>query len=490
MKSWKFSMARSVTLSALLELVTNQLAKKRHATAITSADGQILYVRPNCASDVATLPQAAVLCHKYLRLAPGDVAIVNDPSSGGTRLSEVTLVTASELSGLNVLIASRFTIPARWGEKGTISEEGVRIPPTPLAHAGKINSDLLTAISSHPLAPTGFAKLVEDSVSELLESARKLSLIAKEKGTELTKDGIASYLRDTSKAFENLMHKLPLGAAEVSSRIPSGEIVKLRLEMSENKLHFDFKGTENSARYAITELTTLSSCIWSVLSLVGEKIPLNSGLFEHFQVVAPSGTMLDLKGQAGTERGINAIVPALCNLIIAAFSKLNPALKSAECSGGYARLLVEADHTRALFSAACGSRATSKEAGEDACVLWAPAASNDSGDELVSWIMRGLNPKSGGAGKLSGGNGELLHFKILKPAKLRWDLTAGSLKSAGASHGKAGEPAKLTIARNGENEKPVREHEGSIDLAPGDEVKLLGAGGGGYGEPSASTSAE
>ncbi|HVK60804.1 MAG TPA: hydantoinase B/oxoprolinase family protein [Bdellovibrionales bacterium] len=308
--------------------------------------------------------------------------------------------------------------------------------------------------------------------------------MASDRESELNRESLNFYLRDTSRGFETLMHRLPLGSADVSMRVPSGEMIKLRLEMTENKIQFDFKGTENSSRVAITERTTLSACMWTVLSMIDEKIAINSGLFEHFQVSAPSGTMLDQKGAVGTERGVQMLVPALCNLIVTAFAKLNPALKGADCPGGFARLLIEAGQERAILTAACGSRATSKEAGEDACALFgsqqAKAAENSN---LVSWIMRGLNPKSGGDGKFKGGDGELLHFKITKPSTLRWDLSAGSAKSPGASQGKPGESAQLSIIRNGQPENEIKEREGSIELASGDEVKLFGAGGGGFGEP-------
>ncbi|MES2856883.1 MAG: hydantoinase B/oxoprolinase family protein, partial [Bdellovibrionota bacterium] len=346
-----------------------------------------------------------------------------------------------------------------------------------------------SAIASHPLAPKDFATQIETTASLLFESAKNLSRIAKDKGSEINRDSVGNYVRDTSRAFEELMHRLPLGAAEVSTRIASGEMIKLRLEMTESKLLFDFKGTESSTRVAVTELTTLGSCVWSVLALIDEKIAINTGLLSHFAVIAPSGTMLDQKGMIGTERGINVLVPALCNLIISAFAKLNPALKGAECAGGSARLLVESSDERVYLSAACGSRASSKESGEDACTIWSPSLNESRSNSVISWIMRGINPSSGGAGKQKGGNGELVHFKVLKPARLSWDLSAGSTKINGVSGGKPGDLAKLIIIRAGKTDEEtlVKERDGHVEVSIGDEVKLFGAGGGGYGEAPAAT---
>ncbi|MEK7356939.1 MAG: hydantoinase B/oxoprolinase family protein, partial [Bdellovibrionota bacterium] len=335
MAGWDFSMARSAHLHSVLERVAKPLADRDLSFAMIQADGTALHVRAASPADLASLPHAASVCHQYLRLKEGDLAILNDPASSGTSLASITLVTALSIEpGFDVLFATRFRLGETWGTKGALSEEGVRIPPTPLAAKGEINRDLLAAISGHPATPMGFAAAVEKYSKLLLEAAARVKSIARDPKTQLSSNGIKAYLADSRKIVTTLMHRLPLGTMTVARRIPGAkETLKLHLEVTDEKVLFDFKNSDNSDRFAVTELTALGSCLWTVLALLGEDVPVNAALLEHFQISAPSNTLLSWKAPLGTERGLQTIVPAICETVVKAFAKLNPLLDVASSAG-------------------------------------------------------------------------------------------------------------------------------------------------------------
>ena len=488
--SWDFSMARSALLHSIFERVVKPLTDRDLSVALIQSDGTALHVRAAAPADLASLPHSASTCHQYLKLKDGDLALVNDPASGGTSLSSMTLVTALQLEpGYDLLLATRFRLAESWGEKGHLSEEGVRIPPTPLASKGEINRDLLGAIASHPQTPGGFAAAVEKYSALLFETAAALKTIARDPKTQLSSSSIKTYLADCRKLVSTLMHRLPLGTMNVTRRIPAArETLKLHLEVTDDRVLFDFKGTDPSDRLAITELTALGSCLWTVLALLDETIPVNAAVLEHFQISAPANTMLSWKAPHGTERGLQTLVPAVCETVVKAFAKLNSALDAASSAGTSALAQVDFGGTKKLtLHVAPGAGATASGEGSDALPVWGAGPGPMSPGVLetaapIELTALGTHAGSGGKGKRTGGDGALVSFRVRKAGKLRWLFGSSSVKHEGHSGGRSGSAASVEIVRAGSTDaEKFEDSEGSLDLQPGDEVRLFGAGGGAHG---------
>lgn len=464
------------------------------SSALILPDGQTLLVRPSRPADLATLPQAASLCHQYLRLSDGDAALLNDPFSGGTLLSELTVVLGVSFESpgpeADLLIAQRIALPARLGEQDHLDHQGVRIPPTPLATKGQINSELLAAIASHPLAPQGLALAVSNSLDALSSAARELKGVGRDPGSELKRANFKSYFANCSWAFETLLSRLPLGATQVSTRLPSGELIKLQLEVSDTKLHFDFAGTDASSQIGLTELATFGACLAATAAALKQPIPFNSGVFEHFQVSTPSKTLLSSRAPTGLFRGMTAGVAAVSSLVLDAFGKLNSSFKRASSSGGTGHFFLQFEDGR-FYSGqiAPGTGASRESAGIDATGLWSarlhePLPLQDVERSIPLRLnMAGLRAGSGGKGKKAGGNGALQAFTVQAAATLRWSFGSMAERHEGMESGRAGNPALIELTRANGSQEEYTAAEGSLALAPGDQVRLYGSGGGGFGEP-------
>lgn len=483
-KSWNFSSARSAFMQSAFENVFAPLEGAGFATALLqSADLTTLHIHPTAPPDLATLPQAAMTCQHFLKLKSGDLALVNDPSSGSFSLSTFTCVTAASMPDGDLLLAARFETPRRLGEKP--DDEGVRVPPMPIAAKKVLNKDILTAMSMHPAAPADLAARIEYAAAMLFEAALKLERLARMPGSVFHGASFKQYLSDSSDAFESSLAKLPLGSAIVTGRVlGSGEQIKLTLELSEKHVQFDFKGTEASTKIGVGELTTLGTCTWSVLALLGEDIPLTSSVLGHFQVSAPTNTLLASKAQVPLERGLSLVVPLLGELVHQALAKINPSLKRAGTAGADALAQLEFSGGRTVvLSAAPGTAATSAGPGQDAFGAWNPqlSPSLEKTEGLVTWTASGVRVGSGGKGARKGGDAELIACRVNEPARVRWFLGRSSVRPEGASGGKAGSAASLEIVRKGGATETFDTLEGTLELAPGDELRLQAAGGGAWG---------
>ncbi len=486
-QKWNFSSARSTFIQSAFDHVLRDLTDAGYACAIVqAADSSVLHVHPTAPPDLATLPQAALTCQQFLRLKSGDLALVNDPSSGSFSLSTFTCVTAASLPDGDLLIAARFETSRRLSADGKVDNEGVRVPPMPIASKRVLNRDILTAMSMHPMAAPDLAQRVEAAAAMLFEAARRFEALAKAPGTTFDALTFKNYLEDSSAAFETALARLPLGTAIVTGRVlGSNEQIKLTLELSEKHVQFDFKGTEVSSKVGINDLTTLGTCIWSVLALLEEDVPLTSAVLGHFQISAPTNSLLASKSQLSLERGLTLVVPLLGELIHTALAKINPKLKRAGTAGADALAQIEfANGRTVMLSAAPGAAADAADAGQDAYGAWNPqfhpSLEKSETPQLV-FTAYGVHKGSGGKGSKKGGDAEFIACKVSEPAKLRWLLGRSSAKAEGASGGKSGTPAEIEIVRAGGKSEKHGALEGFVELASGDEIRLHGAGGGSWG---------
>lgn len=490
--TWNFSSARAAFMHSAFETALRELREAGCATAIVQVnDFATLDLRPTAPPDLGTLPQAISTCQQFLKLKSGDLALVNDPASGSFSLSTFTCVTAAALPDGDLLIGARFETPRRLGSSGKADDEGVRVPPMPIGSKHVLNRDLITAIGSHPLAAGDLGAKLERVAALLFEAARRFEALARVPGSGFDQAGFASYLDESALAFETSIAKLPLGTAIVSGRVlGSNEQIKLTLELNEKHVQFDFKGTEASVKVGLTEVTTFGACVWSVLALLSDNPPLTSRVLGHFQVSAPANTLLSTRANVSLERGFSLVVPLLGELIHQALAKMNPSLKRASTAGTEALVQLDFGGGRiALLSSAPGTGAVSGESGQDAFGAWTTATGRslekDEASAPLIWTAAGVSKGSGGKGLKRGGDAELIACRLKEPAKLRWFLGRSTARIEGMSGGKNGSPAELEIIRAADGtSETLTALEGHLDIAAGDEIRLRGAGGGGYGEKS------
>jgi N-methylhydantoinase B len=484
--------------SESLHYFFTQLLAGTASSALTLPDGTALFVQATQSTDIATLPQASALCHRYLKLANGDVALTNDPYSGGTLLSDFTLVVGvgfhPSSTEIDLLLARRISLAPRLPASRKLDDEGVRVPPTPLGAKGVLNSDLLTAISMHPLAPRGLAAAVLDGLEELQKIGDALKRVARDPRSMFSKAGFQNYIEDSSRAFEALLGKLPLGTANVSSQLSSGEMIKLQLKITEDRVIFDFAGSDNSTATALTELATFGACFAATVAGVDEAIPLNSGTFHYLQVSAPTKTVVSATAPNATLRGMSEGAPTVSRLCYEALAKLQTNFKLACAPESNGCFQIQFDDGRILtFEVPPGGGATATLPGIDGATDWSArnrvlsSPEQTEHDYPVEIKQIGQRKGSGGAGKNRGGNGSVVSLKVNCAGELKWLDSSLGRKFDGCDGGRAGLAAIIEVQRlqadgttERSAEKELTKNAGAIRFAVGDQVTVLSGGGGGF----------
>jgi len=173
------------------------LVRPWESACVISAEGELLGLHYENLSDVGTLPQAGKIAIQYLKVGPGDLVILNDPFSGGNLLSNLTLIYGMEVACQGLVLVFRTGFRAHLNLGDRLEEEGLRIPPTPLAQKGQWMEPLLKALVEHPDAP----EFAESRIRALFAKARALSRRSVPPPIQWK-----NYLQDTHLEFQQLLN--------------------------------------------------------------------------------------------------------------------------------------------------------------------------------------------------------------------------------------------------------------------------------------------
>jgi N-methylhydantoinase B len=149
----------------------NVKERRDYSCALFDAAGNALAMGDHMPVHLGSLPMSVRAAIRELALAPGDVAMLNDPFRGGTHLPDITVVAPVFIAATARRNGSRhrapdFFVAARahhadvggthagsMGPCREIYQEGFRIPPVKIVRAGKIDRDVLELLLNNVRTP-------------------------------------------------------------------------------------------------------------------------------------------------------------------------------------------------------------------------------------------------------------------------------------------------------------------------------------------------
>lgn len=449
-------------------------------SALLTLDGNVLAVRGVQPATYGTLNTAALTAHKYLNLQEGDIAILNDPYSGGSTLDEMTFVMAiSE----DLLWVVRKSLGKSVKISNSVEEEGLRIPPTPLLQKGQMNEVIMMAMQAHPACPPGLTEWLKTECQMLQSEALKLIEAIEFAGFDITAELIEDYLKLCRERARQIIAEKASGETRADIVLDSGELLRLNMEIHEGKIIMDFSGTSAAKTVWLTESATFGACYYAISRFYGFADISNSGTFSAVQIIKPTNCWLVAKYPAPISKGLVSGISALKSAIGLALSQIHRKHeKSLSC---HCPLEIELQHQgrQMAFSIPGGEGATKEHDGQQAHIKYLSIEQLER--ELPVKVLRiDTRLSNGGKGKYSGGRGLLLKLEALQDTQLTWltDLTLHRPRlPKECSHG---DPTEIVLERSeGKNVLPVL---GSQILAKGDTVVFCTGSGGGFGraEPS------
>jgi N-methylhydantoinase B len=449
----------------------------------------------------------------------GDVLICNDPYLSGplcTHLPDVQILRPIFHEGRVVAWAYAFihasdiggTAPASvWPRATEIYQEGLRIRPTKLYRAGKLNEDVINLISDNGRVPDLNWGDIKAMLAAVGTCERRVHELIAKFGSTTVAEAMSRVLDYSEQRARSIIERIPDGRYEfadyleddLQSEVPVR--IKLSLTVDGSELHLDFSGTDPQVGSALNLVTGGISHPFLCLAIIGwlvsvdPQIPKASGLLRPVRVTATPGTVVN--AQPPSAVGVRfALVWRVFDTVMGALAQALPDRIPA-ASAGQGSVIVAAipdpisgaRHVIAVQPVNGGGGGRYDMDGLDACDSTSGYLRNTPVESLEAEspiIVRrySLVPDTGGAGEHRGGLAVRLDFQIHHPDAITTmrGQERYKLQPWGIAGGRSGTCGSCFVNRDSDKARDV----GKVDvlrLEPGDVVSVVTPAGGGRGDP-------
>ena len=490
-------------------LSPNIVERRDYSCALYDMAGRTLAMGDHMPVHLGSMPLSVRAVRDALDLAPGDVAIVNDPASGGTHLPDLTLVRAVFLDGDATpafFLANRAhhsDVGGRTGGSMGLStdlwQEGVVLPPVRLLAGGRKVSPtwrhLLTAVRTPDEREGDLAA----QLASLETGARRLRALVTRYGRAKLQAMGGALLDYTAGAVQAALGDLPDGSWEFADRLDGdgtgdGPLeIRVRLTLSGGEAAFDFRGTSPPARGPVNANPAIvrSAILYVVRALCPDDLPANDGLLGPVTIAVPAGSLLDAGPGSAVSGGNVETSQRIVDVVLGALARAVPDRIPAASQGTMNNLALSgalAGGTPFTYyeTVAGGAGGHPDRAGASGIHTHMTNSLNTPVEALeralpVRVLRYGYRQGSGGAGKRPGGDGIVRELVALAPIEGTFLADRRLRGPWGLAGGEAGRPGEDRIVRDGRVEPlPAK---GRFDLAPGDRIRIETPGGGGWGSP-------
>ena len=484
--------------------------RRDYSSAVFSADGDLIAMGDDMPVHLGSMPMSVSAVLAAMRLAPGDVALLNDPFRGGTHLPDITMVAPVFLprqSRPAFYVANRAhhadvggMHPGSMGPCREIAQEGIRIPPVKLMHAGKVDSQVLAILLSNVRTP---AEREGDLTAQLgacrIGVSRTLELVERFGHARLLR-GVREMMKGSERLMRAVLAALPAGEWRAEDFLdddgvlpgPIGIRITLRNDPVSRCAVVDFTGTDPqvpgslNAVYAIT----WSAVFYVFRCLLPDEAIVTAGLMRPIQVLAPAGTVVNAAPPAAVAGGNVETSQRIVDVLMRALAQALPERIPAASSGTMNNLTIGGIDPRTgqpftyYETVAGGLGASSSCAGASGHHAHMTNSLNTPVEALeyaypFRMVRYALRRNSGGAGLHRGGDGLVREIELLSDAHVTLLADRRKLQPWGLVGGDPGALGRTTMIRNGEeSELPGK---CTVELPAGSRIRIESPGGGGWG---------
>jgi N-methylhydantoinase B len=459
-------------------------------------------------------------------LREGDAYLHNDPMLGNTHTADHTILVPVFVDGEHLFTASAKAHQADCGnaEPSTyvtyvedVYAEGALVFPCVKVQQGYEDVDDVIRMCRRRirvpevwygdfLAAVGSARIGERRVKEVVERY----------GVETIKAFVVEWLDYSERVMDQAIRKLPAKRLHASGRhdpipgLPDGVEVNVTVDVmpDEGRVLFDLRENPDCIPFGlnVSEYCARGGCTIALLNCLDADVPRNAGSFRRVEVLLREGSIAGglvepYSASVSTTNVLNRII----NAAQSAFCQLGEGQGLAEGAGamgvGYA--VFSGTYPTASDGAGGGEPYVSEFVignnggpGSPHCDGWITYAMPDCSKTIyidsVEMLERTyplqfrslrLLADSGGAGRFRGGPAsEVIYGPRATPMRVFYMADYARNPAGGVLGGQPGTAASAhEIAADG-SERQV-EAIGDSRLAPGEWIRGVEAGGGGYGDP-------
>jgi len=443
-------------------------------------------------------------------LRPGDVIITNDPWMASGHLIDVSVASpifrGDRIVAYTLCIVHHLDMGGRMStlESKDLYEEGLKIPIIKLYEAGRLNETIFEFIRANTRVP---AKILGDLRAQLVSlnvCTRGLHSLLDEYRLDGLEALAAEVIGRTERSLRARIAELPKGTYRNDVVLPPIPGVKEQIHVraavtvAGDEVIIDYTGSSPQVTAAINCTLNIvrSYSSYPIKLALDPGVPNNDGGLRPIRIVAPAGTVINSTPPAATW-GRTMIAHLFPEIVFGALEKIMPSKILAANGGSPANeVYLHGKHAdgRSFLSIAQHTGGFGASARHDGYpTLCFPYNTRNIPVEVIEnearvrYVTKELVCDSGGPGQQRGGLGQVLEFEILdggtpeahhveSSVRISGRVETGVMPAFGRCGGDPGRGGGLWL-----NDVAV-EHGVYRKLAPGDRVRFVMTGGGGYGD--------
>jgi len=483
-----------------------------YSTALCDAKGRVIAQGLTLPIQLCSFPRIMGFVRERYgdKLKPGDVLIANDPyGSGGQHLPDVYILKPifvdGRLAGFAATVAHHTDlggiVPGSVAIYATeIQQEGLRLPLIKLYEEGEPIEAVFRIIEANTRSPVEVLGDVRAQIAACNIAEAGLRELVRRYGAA-TLDSYIDALHDHAEAMmRGVIRALPNGVYRATDYIdgvgenPEPLAIVATVTIADDTIDIDFDGTAGQVAASINCPISLpeSASFCAIRCLSQQDIPNCEGYLRPITVRAPEGCLVNPRYPAAC--GARGVVGyRVFDAIMQALAQVVPERAIGGSEGGPYLLAAGGTHEGRPFVlnemvvGTWGARA-----GKDGIEGISNPAANLSNqpvemietDMPVEVLRYGVVSDSGGPGQFRGGLAFVREFRFLAPVRFVLRGDRRDHPPFGFEGGAAGAPsAHLFIGSEGVEQRLPTMPMQSFTASAGDVFQLIGAGGGGYGDP-------
>jgi N-methylhydantoinase B len=241
----------------------------------------------------------------------GDIFILNDPYHGNNHPPDITIAKPvffegeirfwSICKGHHADVGGGGVAGYNPGAR-SVWDECIRIPPSKLYMAGKLNQGLLDTILLNVHLPFLVEGDLHCEVGACTKGERSLHALLEKYGVDIVNGAIDQIFDASERQMRAVIAEVPNGEFEADRLIDHDGIdkdrmikVKVTLKVDDEDITFDFTGSDPQARgyNNSTMPNTASSAFLALFMSIGSEVRFNQGALRALHVIAPEGTIVN-----------------------------------------------------------------------------------------------------------------------------------------------------------------------------------------------------
>ena len=447
-------------------------------------------------------------------IKPGDVLISNHAGTMGQHLNNVIMYTPvfaddGELIAFMAIIVHWIDIGG-WAVGsaapiGTTSifQEGIQFRAVKLWAEGRRVSDMYRTIELNSRFPRMLLGDIESQLAGCLLGRDMIRAVVDKYSLASVRAAVELMWRRSESAAREAIAAIPDGIYEAASYLDDdgcdrGKSVPIRVivRVAGDRMTIDLSGVADELRGSINSgrfggATTAARIAFKYLCASNE--PSNDGSYRPLHVEIPDGKFLSAGGTAAMSM-YSTPLPTVIDTILKAMVPAMPEQAAGGHHGNFGALAFEGRNpkTGELYMALSGNHGGwGASAGHDGPGPYKTMSHGDTQDVPVEAMEQlyplrferyEVRPDSGGAGEFRGGTGLEKVIAVLAPGRVQLNFERGGCAPWGVMGGRDAAPSITYLERR--NAKPEVVMKDYLAIGAGDRLRIISAGGGGYGDPA------